>query len=49
MNDEYFVAELYSRQLLPGDLKNEIKSLNTSAKKLQNFLIVLLSQVLQIM
>ena len=38
MNDEYFVAELYSRQLLPGDLKNEIKSLNTSAKKATEFL-----------
>ena len=38
MDDEYFVAELYSNDLLPGDLKNEIKSLTTSAKKASKFL-----------
>ena len=38
MDDEYFVAELYSNDLLPGDLKNEIKSLTTSAKKATKFL-----------
>ena len=38
MDDEYFIAELYANDLLPGDLKNEIKSLNTSAKKASEFL-----------
>ena len=38
MDDEYFIAELYSSDLLPGDLKNEIKSLTTSAKKATEFL-----------
>ena len=38
MDDEYFVAELYANDLLPGDLKNEIKSLTTSAKKATKFL-----------
>ena len=38
MDDEYFIAELYTSDLLPGDLKNEIKSLTTSAKKAAEFL-----------
>ena len=38
MDDEYFVAQLYANDLLPGDLKNEIKSLTTSAKKATKFL-----------
>ena len=38
MDDEYFIAELYANDLLPGDLKNEIKSLTTSAKKAAEFL-----------
>ena len=38
MDDECFIAELYSNNLLPGDLKHEIKSLTTSAKKAAEFL-----------
>ena len=38
MDDEYFIAELYANDLLPGDLKNEIKPLTTSAKKAAEFL-----------
>jgi len=38
MNDEYFMAELYGRNLLPGDLKANIESLPTSAKKASKFL-----------
>ena len=38
MDDELFIAELYTNELLPGDLKNEIKSLTTSAKKATKFL-----------
>ena len=37
MNDEYFIAELYARKLLPGNLKATIKALPSgrgSRKKL---------------
>jgi len=38
MNDEYFMAELYGKDLLPGDLKADIESLPTSAKRASKFL-----------
>ena len=38
MNDEYFMGELYTRKLLPGDLKTSIKALSTGAKKASKFL-----------
>ena len=38
MNDEYFLAELYTNKLLPGDLKSEIESLPTAAKRASKFL-----------
>ena len=38
MNDAIFMAELYSRDLLPDDLKEYIESLPTSAKKSSYFL-----------
>ena len=38
MDDAIFISELYSRDLLPGDLKNELKAERTSAKKVSYFL-----------
>ena len=38
MNDKYFVAELYSKKLLPGNLKADIESLPTSAERASKFL-----------
>ena len=38
MNDVYFMAELYSKKLLPGNLKTDIESLPTSAEKASKFL-----------
>ena len=38
MNDAIFRADLYSCGLLPGDLKEHIESLNTSATKASHFL-----------
>ena len=38
MDDECFIAKLFGNGLLPGDLKNEIKSLPTSAQKATKFL-----------
>ena len=38
MNDVIFMAELYSRDLLPEDLKEHVESLATSAKKASYFL-----------
>ena len=38
MNDTIFRGDLYSRGLLPGDLKEYIESLNTSATKASHFL-----------
>ena len=38
MNDEYFMAELYARKLLPGNLKDTIKALSTGAEKASKFL-----------
>jgi len=38
MNDIVFIAELYSRDLLPDDLKEHVESLATSAKKATYFL-----------
>ena len=38
MNDVIFMAELYSRDLLPDDLKEHVESLATSAEKASYFL-----------
>ena len=38
MNDAIFIAKLYSRDLLPGDLKEHLGSLSTSARKASYFL-----------
>ena len=38
MNDAIFIAELYSRDLLPGDLKEQIASLATRADKATHLL-----------
>ena len=38
INDVIFMAELYSRDLLPDDLKEHVESLVTSAKKASYFL-----------
>ena len=38
MNDAVFVANLYSNDFLPGDLKNQLSSLKTSADKATLFL-----------
>ena len=38
MKDEFFLAELYASELLPGDLKSEIESLPTAAKRASKFL-----------
>ena len=38
MNDVTFIGELYSQDLLPGDLKSQVKSLSTPAEKASHFL-----------
>ena len=38
MNDVIFIAELYSRDLFPDDVKEHVESLTTSAKKASYFL-----------
>lgn len=38
MDDEYFIAELYAKKLLPGNLKATIKALPTVAEKASIFL-----------
>ena len=38
MNDDLFIAELYTNGLLPDDLKSEINTLPTSAKRAIKFL-----------
>ena len=38
MNNAIFMAELYSRDLLPDNLKEHVESLATSAKKASYFL-----------
>ena len=38
MDDAFFMAVLYSRDLLPGNHKEHIESLHTSAKKSSYFL-----------
>lgn len=38
MNDDIFIAELYTNKLLPGDLKEYLESLSISAKKASKFL-----------
>ena len=38
MNDDIFIAELYTNKLLPGDLKEHLESLPTSARKASKFL-----------
>ena len=38
LNDDMFIARLYSKHLLPGDIKATLKSLPTPAKKATEFL-----------
>ena len=38
MDDVRFIAKLYSERLLPGNVKNELKSQKTSADKAAHFL-----------
>ena len=38
MNDECFMSELYTNDLLPGDLKADVESLPTSTKRASKFL-----------
>ena len=38
MNDQIFMEELFTNGLLPGNLRNEIQSLDTSAQKVTKFL-----------
>jgi len=38
MDDAYFIASLYSNNLLPGNLKDEVKSKPTRADKVSHFL-----------
>ena len=38
MNDALFIAKLYSRDLLPDDVKEHVQSLPTKAKKAMHFL-----------
>ena len=38
MNDVIFIAELYSADLLPGNLKEEVQSKLTAAEKADHFL-----------
>ena len=38
MNDECFIGDLFTKELLPGNLKAEIKALPTSVTKASKFL-----------
>ena len=38
MNDDYFIAELYAKRLLPNSIKVDIESLPNSAKRASKFL-----------
>jgi len=38
MDDNQFFANLLSAKLLPGDVKDEVQSMNTRAKKATHFL-----------
>ena len=38
MNDQIFMEELFTNGLLPGNLRNELQSLDTSAQKATKFL-----------
>ena len=38
MNDTVFIASLYSNDLLPGDMKDVIESIDTKAQKATKFL-----------
>ena len=38
MDDDYFIAELYAKQLLPNNIKADIESLLNSAKRATRFL-----------
>ena len=38
MDDDYFIAELYAKQLLPNNIKADIESLPDSAKRATRFL-----------
>ena len=38
MNDNYFIANLYAKRLLPNDIKVDIESLHNSAKRATRFL-----------
>ena len=44
MNDCTFTAKLYSQKLLPGNLKEKVKSLPTSADKAEHFLDTMIMQ-----
>ena len=49
MNDEYFIAEVYAKKLLPGNLKADIESLPASAKRASKFLDKVINHQLKIM
>ena len=38
MDDDYFIAELYAKKLLPNNIKADIESLPNSAKRATRFL-----------
>ena len=38
MNDDTFMADLYSANLLPGEVKDQVKSKGTPAAKATHFL-----------
>ena len=38
MHDTYFITKLYGNQLLPGDISNKVKALDTQAEKASYFL-----------
>ena len=38
MDDAIFIAELFSANLLPGNVKNQVKSMTTQADKATHFL-----------
>ena len=38
MNDDYFIAQLYAKNLLPNNIKADIESLPNSAKRATRFL-----------
>lgn len=38
MDDALFIAELFSANLLPGDMKDQVKAMSTQADKATHFL-----------